>query len=185
MCYQVLLQISLQCKGNFQNFRRPTKTVFCQEPRFSGGLRYFQKEGSPWMMNHATFNLRTDKNIFKSGILFIQIVGYRSEWSDSSSSNFNHGNNGKNHLENNSKKPFAVTTRRQLALNIWNQLKMMPIFWNTLELDPETKRQSMKWHSVTSLKPKIARLSKSKTKKHADLHLWWPRQNNKCRETKH
>ncbi|KAJ8955032.1 hypothetical protein NQ318_000464 [Aromia moschata] len=36
-----------------QNFNTPTETVFFQEPRFFGGLRYSQKEESRLMMNHA------------------------------------------------------------------------------------------------------------------------------------
>jgi len=43
-------------------------------------------------------------------------------------------------------------------------------FW-VFEFDPETKRQSMEWHTSTSPQPKKARKSKVKDQKHAGLHF--------------
>lgn len=40
-----------------QNFSRPTETVFCEGPRFFGGLRHFQKEESRLKMNHEAEGL--------------------------------------------------------------------------------------------------------------------------------
>ena len=45
----------------FLNFSRPTEIVFCQEPRFFGGLRHFQKEDEP--RSGRPSSSRTDENV--------------------------------------------------------------------------------------------------------------------------
>ncbi|GFV72000.1 HTH_48 domain-containing protein [Trichonephila clavipes] len=49
--------------AHLQNFSRPTETVLCQEPRFFGGLRHFQKEENQLKMNLASEGPQFQKSL--------------------------------------------------------------------------------------------------------------------------
>jgi len=74
--------------------------------------------------------------------------------------------------------PKKLTTeqkanRKDVCLDLLDRLEREPEFYSRditgdeswiLEYDPETKRQSREWHTANSLRPKKARMSKSKIK---------------------
>ncbi|GFT32621.1 hypothetical protein TNCV_3145691 [Trichonephila clavipes] len=64
-------------RKHLQNFSKPTETVFCQGPRFFGGLRHFQKEESQLKMNLTAEGHQFQKPLkmsLESGIVCVQMV---------------------------------------------------------------------------------------------------------------